>query len=304
MMEQQYDAWADFAPERGRYHLSFEGERALLPELGILGWLRFTRAFDHALEPDAHPEEYEIHYIVKGEVNWWVEEESYRLHAGMALVIRPNETHGSSTGVLEPCEHFWLRLAFPEQGGLPGLTASETTALQQAFDNFKRQAFSVSGAVHEGFSRLMDEHRRPSDHSVLLSRAALHTLLVSLIRDAGQCSADNISPAIQACTQAIQQQLSAPPTVAQLACQAQLSETAFRKRFRRETGCSPLDYITRRRIQEAKQRLAQRDACIKVVAHDLGFSSRQYFSTVFKRITGISPGAYLRRQGMDKQPYD
>ena len=49
-----------------------EGEDRLLPELDILGWLRFTRAFDHGLEPDQHAKEFELHYIVNGEVNWWV----------------------------------------------------------------------------------------------------------------------------------------------------------------------------------------------------------------------------------------
>jgi len=38
-----------------------EGLRCLLDELGIIGWLRFYKAFDHALEPDRHQGEYEIH---------------------------------------------------------------------------------------------------------------------------------------------------------------------------------------------------------------------------------------------------
>lgn len=155
----------------------------------------------------------------------------------------------------------------------------------------------MSSAVSDTFSQLIYEHRSPSEHSALLSRAALHALLVSLIRDYASANADGghaqISSAIQQCSAAIQQNLAAPPTVAQLAKQVELSETAFRKRFRKEIGCSPLDYITRRRIQEAKRLLSQDDACIKAVAHDLGFSSRQYFSTVFKRIAGISPGTFL-----------
>jgi AraC-like DNA-binding protein len=296
-MTKQEGVWRDFAPERGRHHLSFEGEQGLLPELGIIGWLRFTRAFDHALEPDAHPDEYEIHYIVNGEVNWWVEEASYALHAGMALVIRPNETHGSRTGVLEPCEHYWLRISIPEDAPLPGLTLAQTASLKQGFEGFEHRVFSVSSAVSDTFSQLIYEHRSPSEHSALLSRAALHALLVSLIRDYASANADGghaqISSAIQQCSADIQQNLAAPPTVAQLAKQVELSETAFRKRFRKEIGCSPLDYITRRRIQEAKRLLSQDDACIKAVAHDLGFSSRQYFSTVFKRIAGISPGTFL-----------
>jgi AraC-like DNA-binding protein len=69
-----------------------------------------------------------------------------------------------------------------------------------------------------------------------------------------------------------------------------MSETSFRKILRNEIGSSPLDYINRRRVFEARRLLEEKDLNIKEVAHHLGFSSSQYFSTVFKRITGVSPG--------------
>lgn len=43
---------------------------------------------------------------------------------------------------------------------------------------------------------------------------------------------------------------------------ANMSETAFRKRFKKEVGCSPLDYITRRRIQKAKTLMARGEKSI------------------------------------------
>ena len=55
------DVWTDFSTEPGRHHEAYEGLRCLLDELGIIGWLRFYKAFDHALEPDRHQGEYEIH---------------------------------------------------------------------------------------------------------------------------------------------------------------------------------------------------------------------------------------------------
>ena len=115
------DVWEDFKPEMGRQHMSFEGERSLLPELQILGWLRFSRAFDQGLKPDVHEQEYEIHYIVKGKLNWWVEDKNYSMRSGMVMIIKSNENHGSRTGVLEPCEHYWLRFSFPEKMDCPDL---------------------------------------------------------------------------------------------------------------------------------------------------------------------------------------
>ena len=91
----------------------------------------------------------------------------------------------------------------------------------------------------------------------------------------------------------IKENLSNPPTIKQLAKQAGISEAVFRKRFRSEIGSSPLDYVNRRRVEEAKRLMSADDANIKEIAHNMGLSSRQYFSTVFKRVTGISPGEFV-----------
>ena len=301
MREELKDVWAKFVPEPGRRHLSYEGEQSLLPELGIVGWLRFARAFARALEPDAHSEEYEIHFMVNGEVNWWVEDRNYVLRSGMALVIRPNEKHGSRSGALEPCEHYWLRIAFPQSQPLPGLTEEETENLRFGFEGLTRRAFRVSRLVGDSFAKILAEHRSPAKYSSMICRATLHQLLTAVIRDEerakGESISRQISPAMGECADVIHSNLAAPATVEQLAQRVGMSETSFRKRFRREMGSSPLDYINRKRIEEATRLLSAENAHIKEVAYQLGFSSRQYFATVFKRVTGISPGAFIRNLG-------
>jgi AraC-like DNA-binding protein len=91
---------------------------------------------------------------------------------------------------------------------------------------------------------------------------------------------------------AIHEHIDTPPSVAEMARTAGVSETSFRKRFKSEVGCSPLDYVTRRRIQEAKRLLSEGGRSITDIAYELGFSSSQYFATVFKRVTGVSPSRY------------
>ncbi len=296
-MMQKEDVWKNFKPESGRQHVSFEGERALLPELRILGWLKFSRAFGQALEADIHPQEYEIHYIVNGELNWWIEDNYYSMRSGMVMIVKPNENHGSRDGVLEPCEHYWLRISFPEQGSLPGLDNFSSRLLREAFESFKNRTFSVTNAVRDQFSILLKEHRERSTHSNLVCRAALHQLLVQIIREYKvenkEATLCKITSAIEESKKTIEKNLSSPPSIERLAKIADMSETTFRKRFRKEVGCSPLDYVNRRRVEKAKYLLIKQDSCIKEISHRLGFSSRQYFSTVFKRVTGLSPGLFI-----------
>ena len=295
------DVWEAFSTGPGRQHETYEGRSRLLRELGILGWLRFHKAFEQALDPDRHPGEFEIHYIVNGELHWWVGEGTYRLTSGMVFVIQPDELHGSQTGVLEPCEHFWLRLAIPENSALPGLTKRQTRTLRKDLESLSPRVFPVSRSVPEAFTKLLSEHRQQVRHSALVARATLHVLLAELIREHhkyiertyGHPSV--VSGQIQRSLTAIQEALGEPPSVTALAKLASMGETTFRKQFRKEVGSSPHDYIQRRRIVEAKRLLLQPDKSIIDVAMELGFSSSQYFATVFKRKTGLSPKQFRKQ---------
>jgi|GEM_PF-1865311 len=53
-------------------------------------------------------------------------------------------------------------------------------------------------------------------------------------------------------------------------------------------------------VSAACSRLASPRSIITTVAHELGFSSSQYFVTVFRRFTGTTPSAYQRQQPSSK----
>ena len=65
------------------------------------------------------------------------------------------------------------------------------------------------------------------------------------------------------------------------------------KLFKKDTGLSLKDYIHQVRIQEAKVLLAG-GTRVSEVAQEVGFDNFSYFSTVFKRVTGLSPNEYKR----------
>lgn len=64
--------------------------------------------------------------------------------------------------------------------------------------------------------------------------------------------------------------------------------------FQQELGLSPVAYLTRYRIQQAKQLLARGDMNITAVAQAVGIFDSDYFSRVFRQETGTSPRAYRR----------
>lgn len=73
---------------------------------------------------------------------------------------------------------------------------------------------------------------------------------------------------------------------------AYLSRNMFFKWFREQCGVSPLEYINTERVKLAKQILADRRNNIQLASALSGFSDVNYFVRVFKKVEGITPGAY------------
>ncbi|SHH50809.1 two-component system, response regulator YesN [Caloranaerobacter azorensis DSM 13643] len=67
----------------------------------------------------------------------------------------------------------------------------------------------------------------------------------------------------------------------------------FSKLFKKEMGKNFIDFLTELRIEEAKKKLDE-GMSIKAVSRCIGYSDPNYFSRVFKKITGMSPNSYKK----------
>lgn len=74
-----------------------------------------------------------------------------------------------------------------------------------------------------------------------------------------------------------------------------VSQTSLSKLFRREVGSGVIEFFTDLKIEEAKRRIVSSPKTFTDVAEDLGFSSVNYFSRVFKAKTGMTPTEYSKR---------
>ncbi|MRU14387.1 helix-turn-helix transcriptional regulator [Roseovarius sp. A21] len=81
--------------------------------------------------------------------------------------------------------------------------------------------------------------------------------------------------------------------LADLARVADLSEFHFHRMFRSTRGVSPHKWITARRVEFAKARLAGTDSLCQI-AQDCGFSCQSHLSRVFRSETGLTPGAFRK----------
>ncbi|WP_234493848.1 helix-turn-helix domain-containing protein [Vibrio maritimus] len=80
-----------------------------------------------------------------------------------------------------------------------------------------------------------------------------------------------------------------------------LSTQYFSRIFHREVGCSFRDHLGNKRLEYAKSLLLSDDnKQISSIAYESGFNDVSYFSRVFKRKVGMSPGTFRNFKGVLK----
>jgi len=80
-----------------------------------------------------------------------------------------------------------------------------------------------------------------------------------------------------------------------LAASAGYSKASLIRYFRENTGLTPMQYVTDRRIAAAKKKLPDTHLTVREIALDVGFPNEFYFSTVFHRQTGMTPSEFRKR---------
>lgn len=81
-----------------------------------------------------------------------------------------------------------------------------------------------------------------------------------------------------------------------------LSPYYFSKLFKEQNRVSFIDYLTEIRIRSGKELLRQSHLNLKEICFRIGYHDPNYFSRVFKKVTGCSPKAYRRSLDKGRSP--
>ncbi|MCB5160830.1 helix-turn-helix transcriptional regulator [Marinomonas algarum] len=92
----------------------------------------------------------------------------------------------------------------------------------------------------------------------------------------------------------IENHLSQPLDIHQLAKTACMSRSRFYQSFKRQLGCTPVEYQHQRRMEKAYQRLKAK-CSVTEVSYELGYLSLSHFSRRFHQHFGMSPRQVAQR---------
>lgn len=135
------------------------------------------------------------------------------------------------------------------------------------------------------------DFRRPEEVAAFLEFKLGEIEMIS-----GEESRGSYSEVIQEALSYLQENYENPDMSTNVVAQkVNLSNSWLSTKFKEEVGIGVSDYLNGIRVQKAKQLLDQSDYMIYEVAEMTGFTSSQYFSKIFKQLTGLTPNEYKRK---------
>lgn len=107
--------------------------------------------------------------------------------------------------------------------------------------------------------------------------------------------AEAYSKIVQQAIAYIASHLSEPLSLDQIAGEIPINPSYLSRTFKRETGHALTEYINVTRVERAKELLADGANLNYQVAEQVGFRDPAYFSSIFKKYSGMSPNEYRNR---------
>lgn len=106
------------------------------------------------------------------------------------------------------------------------------------------------------------------------------------------------------CKEKVRSHLYEKITVKELAAELHVTPAYLSRVFHEEQGVTLSDYITREKIARACEMLRYTDCSYEAIAYELGFSSQSYFGAVFKKLEGVTPKDFRRRNQLECELFD
>lgn len=253
-----------------------------------------------------HPE-MEVFLLLEGQAQMGIGDKLYSICAGDAYFINSGALHSFAfTQGDSQYRSFLFDAAIV--AGSPGSvfdTIYVRPLIEQGPAVIKFSPGPEDKSFFEDFRRVFEACQEEPPAYEFLVREAL-SRMVLLARQRGQVApsrqvAEVQEDRVKAMLKWMEEHLREPVTLGDIAGQVNICPRACQKAFQRYLHCSPMEYLQRRRVFAAAERLSLTDEPVTAIALDCGFSSPSYFAKQFKAQTGSTPMEYRAavRQSME-----
>ena len=244
---------------------------------------------------------WEMVYIDSGKVRIRCDEDEITLTQGEIIFHRPNEFH--AIRALDSAPNFFV-ISFVCNS--PAMQCFERyhTSLDNTLKTF------ISSIIRESDNTYIIPKNDPSFYPLVkknadiggeqLIKTYLEQLLIFLLRKMTKKGQSDVFPAkeemenhlVIAIKKQIQDKVEERFHVSDICSALGYSKSYLSKIFREQTGYTIASYSLKVKIKRAKQLIRDNDMNFTQISDTLAFDNPQYFSRVFKRITGMTPSEF------------
>jgi AraC-like DNA-binding protein len=309
--------------------LVYEEKSVGIPGIHSLGQYNYVAARP-GLPPHQHVGCVEISLLVKGYQAYQVGGRTYHVKGGEQYVSLPGEMHDTGDEPQDKGILYWLILDVTKyKNKFLYLAPEMAKKLISDLRQFSSRHFAADSQGHDTLDRAfasLQKFGKPDECTGIFSKQAqtapsapvrksdpppldenFHRLgaathIVDYILQTIAAARATVRPNSQVIKQSLEyiaQNQEVWLSVAQIAEKVHLSESYFKILFREEVGLPPAEYMLRQKVDAAKALLVKPNCNITELAYHLGFSSSQYFATVFKRYTNQTPSEFMHGQASE-----
>lgn len=247
----------------------------------------------------AYHRAFEAHLIRQGHGNYLIEGELHPFAPNSVIVIPPNQVHRFLPAPGETNERISLHL-------LLDWLALESHAREMLRESPRRLVLnpSESAALDLILQRIQEELRRQPPDWQTMVRLMLREFLVWLQRANAHpphpVPAENsiLASTLRGLVRWINLHFHEPLPLDEIETRYGYSRDYLSRCFKRHTGMSIKQYVLHRRILEARHLLTTQPALsVTAISERVGFGEHALLHRAFKRLTGMTPGAYRALSG-------
>ena len=270
------------------------------------GWLERLSLLDLAAAManrwHAH-EEVEVICCLRGTLTYeFRDKPSITVPSGGLLVVPPRTAHRNAEGIDEPSRRisFFIRQRLPRHGRFSVFTVREFKALLAILMKRGLRPLKIPDAALAPLARLAECAARngPTEMQERIAVRALTLFaFLSFIDDAQPVAIAQQTRLIDEAVRWLEEHYAEKISIPQLVAYMGYGCSRLCQLFKKHTGLSPIDWLTRYRISQAKKMLLEGRMSIGEIARGVGFHDAGFFSRVFKRRTGFTPLAYRLKVG-------
>ena len=238
-----------------------------------------------ALVPHWH-EHVEMMFITDGECDFHVGGRSYRACSGDLMIVNSAEIHSFT---VKGRISFYSLLLFPS-------FFEDVDGKDAIFESLVRS----DAYIRQCFFDMYSEYTSGEKFSDMMLKSAAYRLVGYLGRGYSVSKSQSIPDTqklkrLYTVLEYISASYRERITTRELASLCFISEEHFCRFFKSEVGKTVTEYINQYRTDKAAVLLSETDDTIGDIGASVGFSDVNYFSRIFKKINGVTPGEYRKR---------